>query len=131
MEDRQGMAPTPAQLERMRAVKMAQNHQEKVSKKNKNKGESQSVSLQSGSPPLGVKSDILNILNGKHWEFQKRVLDIIQIAVRPEKWPTIRSIVMEIQTEQVDTQRILIGRRITDHLIQEEELRESLRNESN
>lgn len=112
MEERAGLAPTPDQMARMRQLKKAEVKPEK-------KGESDRISITSGSPPLGVKSEVQQIIFGLHWTYQKRLLDIIKIGVPVEKWDTIRVIAMDIMTEQVETTRTLVGRRITDHLVEE------------
>jgi len=123
MEPFKGMAPTPDQMNRARQIQKPPETKPKKAKK----GESTTrVSLTSGSPPLGLKSEVQQIIYGLHWTYQKRVLDIIKIGVPAEKWDTIRIIVMDIITEQVETTRTLVGRRITDHLVEEQEIKENL-----
>jgi hypothetical protein len=122
MEEVKGMAPTPSQMARMRQAGATKPPEK--SKSNK-KGGSNRTTIRSDSPPLGLKSDVMQILYGLHWTYQKRVLDLAQVAVPSKKWDTFRTIMMDIITEQVETQRTLVGRRITDHLA-EQDLKEKL-----
>lgn len=111
MQEVKGMAPTPESLNRLRQA------QETPVKKEGKSGKR--TTIVSGSPPTGVKAEVYQIIYGLHWQYQKRVLDILKIVTDPSKWDTVRTIVMDIENEQIEATRILVGQRITDHLRQE------------
>lgn len=115
-EPRMGMAATPDQMNRMRSVLQTKPTQVEEKKK-KGKGQRPFVRVTVDSPSL--RSEINQIIYGVHWQYQKQILNILRIVTDNEKWDTTRTIVMDIQTEQIETMRALVGRRITDHLMQE------------
>src|SRR2546430_9438621 len=109
-----GMAPTPEQLNRLHQAQITKPTE---GKKKKGKGQRPFVRVTADSPLL--KQEVQQILFGVHWQYQKRILDMMKIVTDPSKWDVVRTITMDIQNEQVETQRVLIGQRITDYIIKE------------
>ena len=125
--ERQGLAPTPEQMARLREVQEIRSDdlENPVEQKRKKRGQGQKpfIRMTSGSPPL--KQEINQIIYGIHWQYQKRMLDILKIVTDNEKWDTVRVIALDIINEQVETTHTLIGRRIDDHYRELKENQES------
>lgn len=114
VQETRGMAPTPAQ---MNALKLAGAQKPTpVTKKKKGKESQKGVSLKSDSSPTGVRSQVNQILESVHWQYQKRVLDMAQIVCEESKWVLVRQKLMDIMTEQVNTTHTLVSQRIADFL---------------
>lgn len=114
MENIRGMAPTPDQLDKLRE---ARETQPKPEKKKKVREPSSVVTMRNDSPPL--KQEITQIIYGLHWQYNKRILDLIKVAVPDKKWDTVRVLVMDVQNEHIESLRILVGQRITDYISKE------------
>lgn len=109
-----GMAPTPEQLQRVKTMQAtAQNTPTK-----KKKGKESKTVVEVNDFPL-LRVEVQQILYGLHWQYQKKILDILKIVTEPSKWDTVRTIAMDSMTEQIETTRTLVGRRISDYLARE------------
>lgn len=114
MEEIRGMAPTPEVMEKIRQV---QSTQPKEPKKKKVRASVRTVTMRSDAPPF--QQEIVQIMYGLHWQYNKRVLDLIRVAVPEKKWDITRTLVMDVQTEHIDNLRTLVVQRITELLSKE------------
>lgn len=115
-----GMAPTPEQMNSLRQAQMQK--PTPVSKKKKGKESFKGVTVKSDSNPTGLRSEVNQILQGLHWTYQKRILDMAQIVCDESKWVLVRQKLMDIMTEQINTTHTLVGQRIISHLAELEEM---------
>lgn len=124
-----GMAPSPETMNRLRNAE-AQVITPEPNKK-KGRGSHKGVTFVSDSPPTGVRAEVNQIIYGLHWQYQKRVLDVLKIVTEPSKWDVVREIVMDIENEHIEALRIIVGQRITDHLRQEQDAKENANGQGN
>jgi hypothetical protein len=103
-QEPRGMAPPPAVLNRQR-----------VERQRAEALKEQEGTLVSTAPKL--QSDVMNMLRGSHWEYQKRVLDLVEAVVETDRqWAIVRRVLMDIMTEQVERQAAMIRQRIVQEL---------------
>lgn len=107
-----GMAPPPDQLVRMRRAPQAVEE-----KKN---GEDLEVKPKNESPFF--RTEISMIIWSIHWQYQKKLLDIVELLCRDDKqWTTARRMAMDVQNEQVDVLRVMVNKKIQENKALEQE----------
>lgn len=129
-----GMAPTPAQLEKIMENAGREPDTRDLRDLDFNRRIDESLEGDDTPPkyeirtedfPDGVEMGIIPTLRNEvnqliystHWEFQKRVLDHVDAMCATERqWTTMRRILMGIMTEQVEKTRMLVGQRIRQEI---------------
>lgn len=71
-----------------------------------------------GSSPLAMS--LCGVLRGVHWEYQKRLLDQMEILCHSDRqWQVARRIAQDIQNEQVRRQEAFVRQFIAEHVSQD------------
>lgn len=106
-----GMAPTPAQMEKIAEAKRAAGIED---------GESAGAIRDDSFPDgvaegdeLGLDQEIRHIVYSLHWQYQKQIFDIVQAAMGHNtlQFPVVRRLIMDVSTAQVKTQLRMMQRR--------------------
>jgi hypothetical protein len=118
-EERQGLAISPAQMEKM--MQVAREQVEGDVPQYEIRQEEYPDGVEGGITPT-LRNQVTQIIYSTHWEYQKRVLDHIESVISSDRqWAIVRKILMSIMTEQVERTRLLVSQRIRQETIQEKE----------
>lgn len=99
-----GMAPTPEQLEKMRAL----NEGEEPRRKPMIEGEIPVLS------PL-FKSEISQLIYSIGWTYQKKVLDHAEVLCNNDRtWEIVRRVIMSLQHEQIEVTQRVVGQKVRE-----------------
>jgi len=120
----QGMAPPPEQLSRMRQAPRS------VEKKDEKSGDELEMKIKNDSPFF--RTEISMIMFSIFWQYQKRILDIVEIFCHDDRqWATTRRVLMDIQTEQIDVMRVMVAKAIRESKTVKENSTKENEDESN